>query len=262
MESRPSPAPVRAALLPLFALALLAAAPARAQPTEPPEAVYAKYHRALLAGSADEAARYVPEAQKKELAALSAEDKLAAMRRLSQVVPRSYLLKSKAVEVKDFRVRLVVSGPGQLRPQDKPEILYGAIRMDVENGAWKVAESRWSTTPPVAVNVVRGFGAGPAPATVAPGLPALPTAAQAASIAPKAAPATAKPAPMPAKPVAGAAHGSPPGSTSGSTPSRAATGPASRPNAVGNTVERPLGAAKPKCVFKPVMSAEDLALCK
>ncbi len=258
MESRPSRAAARAALLPLFALALLAAAPARAQPTEPPEAVYAKYHRALLAGSADEAARYVPEAQKKELAALSAEDKLAAMRRLSQVVPRSYLLKSKAVEVKDFRVRLVVSGPGQLRPQDKPEILYGAIRMDVENGAWKVAESRWSTTPPVAVNVVRGFGAAPAPATVAPGLPALPTAAQAASIAPKAAPAAAKPAPMPAKPIAGAVHGSP----AASSPSRAATGPASRPNAVGNTVERPLGAAKAGCVFKPVMSAEDLALCK
>ena len=257
MESRPSPAPVRAALLPLFALALLAAAPARAQPTEPPEAVYAKYHRALLAGSADEAARYVPEAQKKELAALSAEDKLAAMRRLSQVVPRSYLLKSKAVEVKDFRVRLVVSGPGQLRPQAKPEILWGAIRMDVENGAWKVAEARWSTTPPSQGLVVRGFGATPPPAGSLPVLPLIPNGPVLASNKPSGPTKTAAPAPAAASKYAVPGTAAPAKLPAAATAPRAAT-----TNAVGSTVERPLGTAKPGCVFKPVMSAEDLALCK
>jgi len=228
-----------------------------AQPAEAPEAVYAKYHRAAIAADFNEMARLAPEPQRAELAKIDAADKALAARAIAPAMPRTYLVKSKTVEVKDFRVRLVVSGPGQLRPQAKPEILWGAIRMDVENGAWKVAEARWSTTPPSQGLVVRGFGATPPPAGSLPVLPLIPNGPVLASNKPSGPTKTAAPAPAAASKYAVPGTAAPAKLPAAATAPRAAT-----TNAVGSTVERPLGTAKPGCVFKPVMSAEDLALCK
>lgn len=242
----------------LATAALLLPAAALAQPAEAPEAVYAKYHRAAIAADYAEMARLAPEPQRAALAKVDAADKALAARAIAPVMPRNYLVRSKTVEVKDFRVRLLVSGPGQLRPNAKPEILWGAIRMDVENGAWKVAEARWSTTPPADTLVVRGFGAAPLPAGTLPALPVVPNGPVLAAMNPSTATKTTAPAPAAPQSAAAAAKPAPPAKL----PAAATAPRAPTTNAVGSTVERPLGTAKPGCVFKPVMSAEDLALCK
>jgi hypothetical protein len=187
----------------LLLLALLLP-PCAALAQNEPEAVYAKFHRAAVSGDVDEMARYGHAPQRAEIASMSAAQKQATAKMMAVLLPRAYLLNSKTVAPNGQRARLIVSGASTFNPDGRPETLYGTIRMELENGEWKVGNMDWSNTRPAAFTQAK------------------PAAAAPASRAPAARSGTA----------------------------------------VGTQPERKLGAAKPPCVYKPVMTAEDVENCK
>ena len=186
-----------------------AALPARA--ADEPEAVYARFHRAAASGNLEEMLRHAPDAQRAELAGMSQAQKDAAVKMVAAMLPRAFLLRNKSVTPDGKAARLLVEGPGQIVIGDKPEMLYGTIRLVMERGEWKVAETSWNNSPPAAIQ------AAPAPRAPAP------AAAQKSG------------APARTVPVVGSLNAAP---------------------------ERKLGTAKPPCVFKPVMTAEDMENCR
>jgi hypothetical protein len=191
------------------AIALLALVPLAALGAEEPEAVYAKFHRAVASRNLEEMLRYGPQARRAELATMSAAQKDAALKMAASMMPRAFTLRSKLVNVGGISARLVVSGTGENLLAGKPETLYGEITMVMESGEWKVDESSWSNEPP---------------GNLAPQRPA-------------AAPSAGKAAPK----AAGKALGAP---------------------VAGSTSATPLRTAKPPCVYKPVMTAEDVENCR
>jgi len=197
------------AMLVLLPLAALPALPVRA--ADEPEAVYAKFHRAAMAGDLEDMLKYGPAERRAEIQAMSAPSREAALRMAQYMMPRAFTLLRKSVQP-NGRATLVVSGPGS-RGSERLETMYGVVRMRTENGEWKVEESNWGNEKP---------------AILATPNPAAPAAAD--KTAPKAA-ASAKGAPVV-------------GSMSSSTPGRT------------------LGTARPPCVYKAVMTAEDIENCK
>jgi hypothetical protein len=199
----------------LFLAALAAPATGAA---EEPDAIYAKYHRAAAAGDLPEMAQYAPAAQRTEILSMSAAQKSAMVKMLAATFPRAFTLRNKAVNPDGKSARLLVSGPGESQPGEKPETLYGTVRMLSEGGDWKVADVQWTNQAPA------GLASAPAQRPA-------PGASKGAAAAP------AKQA-MPAR-----GGGALVGSTSAPP-------------------ERKLGQAKEPCVYKAVMTAEDLEKCK
>ena len=192
------------------ALVLLALLPLAAAAAEEPEAVYAKFHRAVMAGDLEEMLKYGPAQRRAEMRGLSETHREAALKMAQFMMPRAFTLERKTLQAKG-RATLIVSGPGDLGRQ-KLGTMYGVVAMLMENGEWKVDEVSWSEEKPAIL--------------------ATPKAAAQPAAADKAAPkAAGKSAPL------------------------AGTAPAAAP-------ERKLGAAKEPCVYKPVMTAQDMENCK
>jgi hypothetical protein len=197
----------------LLVLLPLAALPVRG--AEEPEAVYAKFHRAVMAGDLDEMLKYGPAPRRAEMQSMSEASKEAALKMAQFMMPRAFTLQRKTVQA-NGRATLIVSGPWAGEGQ-KLETMYGIVRMVTENNEWKVDESNWSNERPP--NLAATDKAAPKPPVAAKGAAAV-KAAAAGSGAPVV------------------------GSTSSATPGRT------------------LGAAKPPCVYKPVMTAVDIENCK
>ncbi len=194
------------------AIVLLALLPLAALAAEEPEAVYAKFHRATMAGELDEMLKYGPAQRRAEMRGLSEAHREAALKMAQFMMPRAFTLERKTVHAKG-RATLIVSGPGDAGRQ-KLETIYGVVTMLMENGEWKVDESSWSNEKPVIL-------------------------------------ATPKPAAQPA----GADKGAPKAAASG----KGAPVVGSMSSA---TPGRTLGTAKEPCVYKAVMTAQDMANCR
>ena len=186
----------------LTAIALLSCSPL-APAADEPETVYAKFHRAAMAGELDEMLKYGPAARRAEMQGMSAAHREAALKMAQFMTPRAFTLERKTVH-SNGRATLVVSGPGDSGGGALSKI-YGTVAMLTERGEWKVDQANWSTEKPAILNT------------------------------PKPAPQTAS------KPAAKAAP---------------AAGSMAAP------VARKIGDAKPECVYKPVMTAQDMENCK
>lgn len=204
-------------LLLALAICLL---PLAAFAAEEPEGVFAKYHRAALAGDLDGILEHSLARQRAEIKAVAPEHREMALAMVKAMMPRIFTVERKMLEP-DKRATLIVSGPWDGGPNGRVQV-YGTVRMLMEDGAWKVIGAGWSTEKPEILT------ARPAPA------PAPATAPQAAGTA------AGKPAPVFAgkggAPVVGSMEA---GSTG-----------------------RKLGTAKPECVYKSVMTAQDMENCK
>ena len=214
------------------ALALAAALPLAA--AEEPEAVYAKFHRALVNEDLEEMLQHGTDAQRAELAGMSAAQKKASLKMMAMLMPHSYALRSKNVNPDGQGARLHLTGMGKPLIGAKPEALYGTAQMVLQRGAWKVASVEWNNRDP-------GVPAQAAPARPAPAAAATPAAKPAVPPAAKAAAAAPQPAPQK------------------STARQRSTLPV---GAMDSAPERKLGTQKPACVYKPVMTAEDLEACR
>jgi len=213
----------------LAALALAAAQPLAAAADDEPEAVYAKYHRAVLAGNVEEVLRTGTEAQRAQMASKSAAQNAAQLKAMAATMPPTYALRGTILDPSGQNARLYLSGPGAAPAGGTPATLYATVFMVMQRAEWKVAAAGWSNRDP--------------------GLP--PQASQAGRDPGTYAPTNTSPPAAPRRPGA-------PQRTSAE--SRAgATLPV---GALDSAPERKLGVQKPPCVYKPVMTAEDLENCK
>lgn len=196
------------------ALAAVLLLPTAALAADEPEVAYGKYHRAAVTGDLDELQRHVPAPQRNQIAAMSAAQRDAETKMLAATMPRAFTVRQKVVNPDGRGARLIVSGPEGTVLGARPTMLYGTIRMEKEQGEWKVSETNWSNEQPAPLAAQRAGGA-------AGGAP------QKGAARPPASPGS--------PPVVGSMSGAP---------------------------ERKLGTAKPPCVYKPVMTAEDLDNCR
>jgi hypothetical protein len=206
-----------------LAAALIALLPLAAPAQQDPESVYARFHRSLHAGDLATMIRYGSEPGASELRKTPPDQAKGMLELMKKLVPQSYTIVGKDLSPDGSRATLRATGRGASLFGDKQETQYGTIKMVKQGGEWKVDESSWDGKP---------HAAGAKPAAPAP----------AAAAAPK--PAAAKPAP--AKP-------------------QDAARPKSAPPVVGSmdsASERKLGTQKPPCVYKPVMTAEDMEACR
>lgn len=176
-----------------FAILALIATGTRAQ--EDPEAVYARLHRATLAGNAEEVLSFGTAAARAELAAKPQAERDAMIRSLAQVLPKTYSITEKTIAPDGNSATL--RGTGISEFQGRAES-YLAASFRKEGGAWKVATWGWSNQkpPPPAAKPAAPAAAAPAPPAAA----ELPQEIRALRRrpAPAAGPAELAPAPVPA----------------------------------------------------------------
>lgn len=111
----------------------LATTPALAQ--DPPEAVYAKFHRAGLAADYEDMRKYESAAKVGEMDPVAPDDRAPILEALARTLPRSYSVVEETVEEGAMRAVL------QLRGMQPP--ILGTITLVKENGEWKVDDANW-----------------------------------------------------------------------------------------------------------------------
>lgn len=207
-------------------LLLLLAPPALA--IDEPDAVYARYHRAVVAGDLEEVMRNGIAQTRSEISGLPVAQREAVVKMLASQMPRAFTLLYKNVAPDGQSARLMLRGPGGSVLDAKSETLWGNVQMVLEKGEWRVAVADWSNVPP----------------------PSMQSAAGAA--APAAAPATQK------------AAGQKPAAVAPASAQKPVAAPRGAPmvGSINATPERKLGMTKEPCVYKPVMTAEDMENCK
>lgn len=112
---------------------------------EDPEAVYARLHRATLAGNAEEVMGYSTAATKAELAAKPQAERNALVRALAQAMPRTYTITEKSIAPDGMRATL--RGTGISEYQTRAEA-YLTASFSKEGEAWRVASWGWSNQKP------------------------------------------------------------------------------------------------------------------
>ncbi|MCK9380101.1 MAG: hypothetical protein M0P95_03415 [Sulfuritalea sp.] len=115
---------------------------------EDPEAVYAKLHRAMLAGNGEEVMAYSTAATKAELAAKPPAERQALMRSMAQALPKTYTITEKSIAPDGMSATL--RGTGVSEYQTRAEA-YLTASFRKEGEAWKVATWGWSNQKPPAV---------------------------------------------------------------------------------------------------------------
>lgn len=206
-------------------LLLLAALPASA--ADQPDAVYARFHRAVVAGDLQVVMDTAIARTRAEISGLPVAQREAVVKAIGALMPRAFSLLYKNVAPDGQSARLLLRGPGGSVLDAKSETLWGNVRMALERGEWKVAAAEWSNVPPPSMQSAGGTAAPPA-----------------APAAQKAGQKPAAIAPAGAQKPAAAARGAPVVGSVNATP------------------ERKLGMQKEPCVYKPVMTAEDMENCK
>jgi hypothetical protein len=109
------------------------AVPALAQ--DPPEAVYARFHRAGLAADYDGMRKYESAAKASEMDPVPAGERRQMLKTLARLLPRSYSVVEKTVEEGATRAVLRLRGT-------QPAI-SGTITLVKEKGEWKVDDANW-----------------------------------------------------------------------------------------------------------------------
>lgn len=126
-----------------FALLILTCTGALAQ--EDPEAVYAKLHRATLAGNTAEVLSYGTAAAQAEFTSKPQAEKDAVVKALAQVLPRTYTITEKTIAPDGNSA--VLRGTGISEYQGRAESYLNAV-FKKEGDAWKVSTWGWSNQKP------------------------------------------------------------------------------------------------------------------
>jgi len=150
----------------LLLLPYLIAPPALA--ADAPEAVYARFHRAAMAGDLEEMLKHGPAQRRTEIRSMSPASKDAALKMAQFMMPRAFTVE-RTIVAGNGRATLIVSGPGD-GGGGKLQPIYGTVRMLTENGEWKVDEASWSTDKPAILSAAPAAPAkAAAPVKLAPG---------------------------------------------------------------------------------------------
>lgn len=112
---------------------------------EDPEAVYAKLHRATLAGKIDEVLSYGTAAQQAELANKPKAEKDAVIGLMSKMLPATYTITEKTIAADGNSA--VLRGTGVVDLIGKADS-YLLANFKKEGGVWKVDKWSWSNNKP------------------------------------------------------------------------------------------------------------------
>jgi len=194
------------------ALALAAALPAAAQE---PEAAYAGYHRAALAGDLADMMRFSDDARRAEIAGMTDAQRAAEAKMAGAAIPRAYTVRGRKLAPDGKSARVYIQGEAGAAPGARPEMLYGTAKMVLQGSEWRVAGIEWSI--------------------VDPGMPAPPAQPAGKAAAPTGVVTPVEAAAARSTPVVGSMNSEP---------------------------VRKFGQQKPPCVYKPVMTQEDIDNCK
>jgi hypothetical protein len=134
-----------------------------------PEEIYQRLHRAMLAGSNDEAISYATNAKKNELR--NAPGKEAIFKMMASTMPKAYVVNSRVFNPDGKTARLIASGMGEFMGQHS--MMYGTVNFLREDGQWRVDQWEWGNQKPAAFPVSAAAapaaaGAKPAAAQVSP----------------------------------------------------------------------------------------------
>ena len=124
-------------LLALFSIGAMA--------QEDPEAVYAKLHRATLAGNTDEVLSFGTAAARAELAAKPKAEKDAIIGALAQVLPKTYSITEKTIAPDGNSAILRGTGVSEFLTRSDS---YLSATFKKEDGVWKVSTWGWSNQKP------------------------------------------------------------------------------------------------------------------
>jgi hypothetical protein len=202
-----------------------------------PEAVYQKFHDAMLKGDMDAMLQLSPAAIKEEMATYPPEQSQEMLTMMGKLLPKTFSVVGLEPGADPDTATLYARGMGVSLMDEKPKMQYGMISMVKEGGKWTVSEQSWNNKPPKGMPKSSGSAPAPAAASAAPPAPAAPEPAPAA-VAPATSPA---PPPVAAAPVAAVQTAPPP------TPAVPPKAPEKK---------------KPACIIKQVMSNAEIDACR
>ena len=209
--------------LALMACMTFAAGNAAAGTAEDLQTIYRNYHKAVLANDINEMLKWSVKWRSDAFAKISASEKGDAVAFAAKSTPKTYKMTGWIIEPNGRDATLYLSS--DVTDKGKTETFYGSVVFENEGGSWKVAAAGW--------------GRVQSPYATRQGAAANPAAAE---------PATS---PTPA---------------AKSTPGAPVALPKlvrSRSEAAMATPAAPIQQqSKPPCVYKPVMTDEDIALCR
>jgi len=124
--------------------ALMATLGGAARAWEEPDAVYAKYHNAILTGNTDEMLRLTRAPRRAEIAAR----KDSELRTQAASMPVAFALEQKITSRDGQSARLFFSASGEAFPVPRAGAQYGVVRMALEQGEWRVVDHSWAREKP------------------------------------------------------------------------------------------------------------------
>lgn len=220
--------------------------PAAGNAQEDPEAVYRKFHDATIARDFKELRKWGTAAIGDELAAMPAAERDVTIAFLGGMMPKSYTVTSKEISPDSAKATLRLSA--SVAGEGKPGTVLGTITLLKEGGMWKVLKSSWggdqqSGTSPQTSALK--------PAVAAPARAGVPQSEPKPTAEAQAKPGTVTPAAVKSTPVVSATKPKAVARGSGSATAAAPSAPAMR-----------MGGTLLPCVYKPVMTDEDIARCR
>ena len=130
--------------IPFVVAALLFLLPGAASAQDAPEAVFGKFHRAMLAGNIDDMNKYGTPGGATEIAKLPADKRKQVLDALKAVTPKNYKITGRQLSKDGNHLTLRMTGTGaagvlgmKADPQD------GVILMVKQGGEWKVDDVKW-----------------------------------------------------------------------------------------------------------------------
>jgi hypothetical protein len=124
-------------------IALFLLFPCAASAQEDPEAVFGKFHRAMLTGNVDQMNRYGTPGGGTEIAKMPAEQRKQVLDMLKGLTPKRYKVTGREPGSDGNSLTLRMTGTGAAIFGDKAGAQDGMIRMVKLGGEWKVDDVKW-----------------------------------------------------------------------------------------------------------------------
>lgn len=249
MEQKAAPRPQAPATQPAPQPSAAASAVSAPKPAAgDPETVYRNFHSAALAADLDGLRQWGTKQKGDELAAASVVERKVTLGLMAKLMPKTFKVTSSEVSAdgKKAILRLVTGQP----EKDKTDLGRGSAVLLKEGDAWKVDESIWGSGQPPALS---SQSASAKPAAAEPSKPAAMAAPKPAAVEPPKPTAVELP-----KPVAASA----PAVKQAAPASQPRTAPSRREAASAKPAAEVLQQRKPPCVYKPVMTDQEIANCR
>lgn len=131
-------------LRPLLCAALLAPGAAFA---EDPEAVYRKFHAAMVAGDLEAMKPYMLTARRAEIEQTPEKDRRAIIQFMQALTPKEITIERQTIAEDGQSAALEARGIGKALIGEGEDPMIGAVRMVREDGAWRVDTSHWKSEP-------------------------------------------------------------------------------------------------------------------